>query len=125
MRGALLVTGDGRHGRLARASNPVTQTSALVAWVSRSVASRSARRRCSTIHISIRFCASLSAYRGSLSAYRGAAVLFELFDVFVAAAQVVNGLVSGFCCAAGFDAHGAEGNGGTAIEWFAHCLASR
>jgi len=103
---------------VAMASTPVAQTSALVARVSRSVAIRCARRRCSTIHISMRFCASLSAYRG-------AAVLFKLLDVLVAAAQPVPGLVGGFCCAARFNAHGAERDGGTAIEWCAHCLASR
>ena len=79
-----------RKGRnwLRRVAAALPQTSALVARVSRSVASRSARRRCSTIHISMRFCASLSAYRN-------AAV------------------------------YGAERDGGTAIEWCAHCLASR
>jgi hypothetical protein len=101
---------------VARASTPDAQTSALVARVSRSVAIRSARRRCCTIHISMRFCASLSAYRG-------AAVLLKLLDVLVAAAQPVRGLVGGFCCAAGFNAHGAERERGTAIEWSAHCLA--
>jgi hypothetical protein len=59
----------------------------------------------------------------SLSAYRGAAVLFKLLDVLVAAAQPVPRLVGGFCCAPGFNAHGAERNGGTVIEWCAHCLA--
>jgi hypothetical protein len=103
---------------VARASTPVAQTSDLVARLSRSVAIRCVRRRCSTIHISMRFCASLSAYRG-------AAVLFKLLDVLVAAAQPVPGLVGGFCCAASFNAHGAERDGGTAIEWCAHCLASR
>jgi hypothetical protein len=34
-------------------------------------------------------------------------------------------LVAGFCCAAGFKAHDAESDGGTAIEWCAQCLASR
>ena len=66
----------------------------------------------------MRFCASLSAYRD-------AAVLFKLLDVLVAAAQPVPGLVGGFGCAAGFNAHGAERDGRTAIEWSAHCLASR
>lgn len=103
---------------VARASTPVAHTSALVARVSRSVASRSARSRCSTIHISMRFCASLSAYRG-------AAVLFKFFDVLVAAAQLIPRLVGGFCCAASFNAHGAERDGGTAVEWCAHCVASR
>jgi hypothetical protein len=93
---------------VARASAPA-QTSALVARVGRSVASRSARRRCSTI----RGCASLSAYRG-------AAVLFKFLDVLVAAAQPVPRLVGGLCCAAGFNAHGAERNGGTAVEGCAH-----
>jgi hypothetical protein len=100
------------------ASTPDAQTSALVARVSRSVAIRSARTRCCTIRISMRFCASLSAYRG-------AAVLLKLLDVLVAAAQPVPGLVGGFCCAAGFNAHGAERDRGTPIEWSAHCLASR
>jgi hypothetical protein len=59
----------------------------------------------------------------SLSAYHGAAVLFKLLDVLVAAAQPVPRLVGGFGCAAGFNAHGTERNGGTAIEWCAHCLA--
>jgi hypothetical protein len=59
----------------------------------------------------------------SLSAYRGAAVLFKFLDVLVAAAQPVPRLVGGFCCAASFNAHGAERNGGTVIEWCAHCLA--
>ena len=66
----------------------------------------------------MRFCASLSAYRD-------AAVLFKLLDVLVAAAQPVPGLVGGFGCAAGFNAHGAERDDGTAIEWSAHCLAGR
>jgi hypothetical protein len=70
------------------------------------------------IHISVRFCASLSVYRGT-------AVLLELLDVLVAAAQLVPRLVSGLCCAAGFNAHDAERDDGTAIEWSAHCLASR
>jgi hypothetical protein len=96
---------------VARDGTPVAQTSDLVARVSRSVNSRSARRRCSTI----RGCASSSAYRS-------AAVLFKLLDVLVAAAQPVPRLVGGFCCAASFNAHGAERNGGTAIEWCAHCL---
>lgn len=61
----------------------------------------------------------------SLSAYGGAAVLFKLLDVLVAAAQLVPRLVGGFCCAASFNAHSAERDGGTAIEWCAHCLASR
>jgi hypothetical protein len=100
------------------ASVPVAQTSALVARVSRSVAIRSARRRCSAIHISMRFCASLSAYRG-------AAVLFKLLDVLVAAAQPVPGLVGGFYCAAGFNAHGADRDDGTAIEWSALSLTGR
>jgi hypothetical protein len=69
-----------------------------------------------TVPIFMRLCASLSAYRG-------AAVLFKLLDVSVAAAQPVPRLLGGFCCAAGFNAHGAERNGGTAIEWCAHCLA--
>jgi hypothetical protein len=99
---------------VARASTPVAQTSALVEQVSRSVAIRSARRRAPRFDI----CASLSAYRG-------AAVLFKLLDVFVAAAQQVPRLVGGFCCAASLNAHGAERDGGTAIEWCAHCLASR
>jgi hypothetical protein len=43
----------------------------------------------------------------------------------VAPAQPVPGLVGGFGCAAGFNAHGAERDGGTAIEWSAHCLAGR
>lgn len=103
---------------VARASTPVAQTSALVARVSRSVASRSARRRCFTTHISMRFCASLSAYRG-------AAVLLKFLDVLVAAAQPVPRLVGGFCYAAGFNAHGADRNGGTAVEWCARCWASR
>jgi hypothetical protein len=59
------------------------------------------------------------------SAYRGEAVLFKLLDVLLAAARHVPGLVGGFCCAAGFNAYGAERDGGTAIEWSAHCLASR
>ncbi len=59
------------------------------------------------------------------SAYRGAAVFFEFLDVLVAAAQQVPRLVGGFRCAAAFDAHGAHRNGGTAVEWCAHCLASR
>jgi hypothetical protein len=66
----------------------------------------------------MRFCASLSAYRG-------AAVLLKLLDVLVAAAQPVRGLVGGFCCAAGFNAHGADRERGTAIEWSTHCLAGR
>jgi hypothetical protein len=33
--------------------------------------------------------------------------------------------VGGFHCAASFDAHGAERDGGTAIEWCTRCLASR
>jgi hypothetical protein len=103
---------------VAMASTPVAQTSALVARVSRSVAIRCARRRCSTIHISMRFCASLPAYRG-------AAMLFKLLDVLVAAAQQVARLVGGFCCVARLNAHGAERDGRTAIEWCAHCLASR
>jgi hypothetical protein len=61
----------------------------------------------------------------SLSAYRGAAVLFKFLDVIIAAAQPVPRLVGGFYCAASFDAHGAERDGGTAIEWCARCLASR
>jgi hypothetical protein len=52
----------------------------------------------------------------SLPAYRGAAVLFKLLDVLVAAAQAVPRLVGGFCCAASFNAHGAERNDGTVIE---------
>jgi hypothetical protein len=106
------------NANVAMASTPVAPTSALVERVSRSVAIGSARRRCSTIHIFMRLCASLSAYRG-------AAVFFKLLDVLVAAAQPVPGLVAGFGCAAGFNAHGAERDGGTAIEWSAHCLASR
>jgi len=113
---ALSVTST--NAIVAMASTPVAQTSALVARVSRSVAIRSARGRCSTIRISMRFCASLSAYRD-------AAVLFKLLDVLVAAAQPVPGLVGGFGCAAGFNAHGAERDGGAAIEWSAHCLANR
>src|SRR5271156_2444604 len=66
----------------------------------------------------MRFCASLSAYRD-------AAVFFKFLDVLVAAAQPVPGLVGGFGCAAGFNAHGAERDDGTAIEWSARCLASR
>jgi hypothetical protein len=61
----------------------------------------------------------------SLSAYRGAAVLFKLLDVLVAATQPVPRLVGGFCYAAGFNAHGAQRNGGTAVEWCAQCLAGR
>jgi hypothetical protein len=61
----------------------------------------------------------------SFSAYRGAAVLFKLFYVLVAAAQLVPRLVRGFCCAAAINAHGAQRDGGTAIEWSAHCSASR
>jgi hypothetical protein len=60
-----------------------------------------------------------------LSAYRGAAVLFKFLDVLIAAAQPVPRLVGGFCCAAGFNAHGADRNGGTAIEWCAQWSASR
>jgi hypothetical protein len=52
-------------------------------------------------------------------------VSFKLLDVLVAAAQLVPRLVGSFCCAAGFNAHGAERDRGTAIEWSAHCLASR
>jgi hypothetical protein len=59
------------------------------------------------------------------SAHRGAAVLFKLLDVLVAAAQQVPRLVGGFCCAVGFNAHGAERNGGTAVEWCAQCSAGR
>jgi hypothetical protein len=59
----------------------------------------------------------------SLPAYRGAAVLFKLLDVLVAAAQPVPRLVGSFCRAAGFNAHGAERNGGTAVEWCAQWLA--
>ena len=70
------------------------------------------------IRISMRLCASLSAYRD-------AAVFFKLLDVLVAAAQLVPGLVGSFCCAAGFNAHGAERDRGPAIEWSAQCLASR
>jgi hypothetical protein len=62
---------------------------------------------------------------GSLSAYSGAAVLFKLADVLVAAAQIVPCLVRGFSCATGFDAHSAEKNDGTAIEWCADSSASR
>jgi len=61
----------------------------------------------------------------SLSANRGAAALFKLLDVLVAAAQPVPRLVGGFGCAAGFNAHGAESNGGTAVEWCAQWLVSR
>jgi hypothetical protein len=119
IRSTLLVTGAGRHGGPARASTPVAQTSALVARVSRSVARRFARGRCSTMHVPMRSCASLSAYRGT-------AVLFKLLDVLVTAAQQrVPRLVDGFCCAAGFKAHDTESDGGTAIEWCAQCLASR
>jgi hypothetical protein len=100
------------------ASTPDARTSAWVARISRSVAIRSARTRCCTIHISMRVCASLSAYRG-------AAMLLKLSDVSVAAAQPVPGLVGGFGCAAGLNAHRAERQRGTAIEWSAHCLASR
>ena len=64
------------------------------------------------------FCASLSAYRD-------AAVLFKLLDVFVAPAQSVPGLVGGVGCAAGFNAHGAERDDRTAIEWSAHRLLRR
>jgi hypothetical protein len=70
------------------------------------------------IHISERNCASLLAYRS-------AAVLFKFADMFVTAAQLVPRLVSGFCCATSFNAHGAQRDGGTAVEWCAHCLASR
>jgi hypothetical protein len=74
----------------------------------------------------MRFCAQLSAYRRSpLSAYRGAPVLFKFLDVFVAAAQIVPRLVGGFCCAASFNAHSAERDDGTAVNWCAHCSASR
>jgi len=52
-------------------------------------------------------------------------MLFKLLDVLVAAAQLVPRLVGGFCCAASFKAHGAKRDDGTAIEWCAHCLASR
>src|SRR5262249_19018837 len=38
------------------------------------------------------------------------------------AAKPVGGLICGFCCAAGLNAHGAVNDGGTAIEWGAHCL---
>jgi hypothetical protein len=55
----------------------------------------------STIPTSMGLCASLSAHRG-------AAVLFKLLDVSIAAAQPVRRLVGGFCCAASFNAHGAE-----------------
>ncbi len=61
----------------------------------------------------------------SRSAYRPAAVLFKLVDVLVAAAQPVARLVGGFCCAACFNAHRADRDDGTAIEWCAHCWASR
>ena len=101
---------------VANASTPVAETSALVAQVSRSVASRSARRRCSTNQI--RICASLSAYRG-------AAVLFKFLDVLVAAAQQLPRLVSGFCCAASFEAHGAQRDDAAAVERCTHCSASR
>jgi hypothetical protein len=66
-----------------------------------------------------------NAFCASLSAHRSAAVLFKFLDVLVAAAQPVPRLMGGFCCAAGFNAHGAERNGGTAVEWCAHCSASR
>jgi hypothetical protein len=62
---------------------------------------------------------------GSLSAYSGAAVLFKLADVLVAAAQTVPCLARGFSCATGFDAHSAEKNDGTAIEWSADSSANR
>jgi hypothetical protein len=74
----------------------------------------------------MRFGAQLSTYRCSpLSAYRGAPVLFKFLDVFVATAQVVPRLVGGFCCAASFNAHGAERDDGTAVEWCAQCSARR
>jgi hypothetical protein len=103
--------------RSTRASTPVAQTSAF-RRLSRSFAIHSGRRRCSTIHISKRFCESLSAYRS-------AAVLFKLSDVFVTAAQLIPRLVSGFCCATSFNAHGAERDGGTAVERCADCLTGR
>jgi hypothetical protein len=74
-------------------------------------------KRCEVVS-DCRFCASLSAYRS-------AAVLFKLLDVLVAAAQLVPRLIGGFCCPTSFNAHGAEGDGGTAVEWCAHRLASR
>lgn len=82
------------------------------------MAIRPGRRWCSTIHMSKGFCASLSAYRS-------ASVLFKLSDVLVAAAQLVPRLVGGFCCAASFNAHGAERDGGTAVESCARYPASR
>jgi hypothetical protein len=59
-----------------------------------------------------------------LSAQGGAAVLFKLLDVLVAAAQAVPGLVGGFSRAAGFDAHTAEKNDGTEIDWRAGSLTN-
>ena len=61
----------------------------------------------------------------SLSAYRGAAVLFQFLDVLVAAAHLIPRLVGSFCCAAIFNAQGAERESRTAIEWCARWLASR
>jgi hypothetical protein len=61
----------------------------------------------------------------SLSAYLGTAMLLKLLYVLVAAAQVAPRLVGGLSRAANFNAHGAEWDGGTAIEWCAHGLASR
>jgi len=82
------------------------------------VAIRFGRARSATIRVSIRFCASLSAYRD-------AAVLFKLLDVLVAPAQPVPGLAGRFGCAAGFNAYGAEWDDRTAIEWSAHRLLRR
>lgn len=93
----------------ARVITPVRQTRVLVARVGRSVA----------------ICSACTPFCASLSAYRGTAVLLKLLYVFVAAAQVIPRLVGGLCCAASFNAHGAEWDGGTAIEGCAHDLASR
>jgi hypothetical protein len=93
----------------ARVITPVLQTRALVARVRRSVA----------------ICSACMPFCASLSAYRGTAVLLKLLYVLVAAAQVVPRLVGSLGCAASFNAHGAEWDGGTAIEWCAHGLASR
>ena len=67
---------------------------------------------------------AVGAVAGSLSAQGGAAVLFKLLDVLVAAAQAVPGLVGGFSRAAGFDAHTAEKNDGTEIDWCAGSLTN-
>jgi hypothetical protein len=61
----------------------------------------------------------------ALPAYRGPAVLLELPDVLVAAAQPVLRLVGRCRRVTGFNAYGADGDGGAPVELGARGMARR